>query len=193
MNTIDLAATPRELGNKSSKRTARLSGLVPCVLYGVEQPLHFQVQTTALAKVVNTPETYLVKLQLPSGVHQAVVREIQVDPVHDVIIHVDFQEVTESRPVELDLPVRLEGTSPGMLAGGKLIQKARRLRVRGLLKHIPDRLTVDVSGLALGKSLKVRELSFPELQITMPGDLPVATIEIPRALRQGRPEGPAAK
>lgn len=189
MNTIDLAATPRELGNKSSKRTARLAGWIPCVLYGVEQPMHFQVQTTALAKVVNTPETYLVKLQLPGSERQAVVREIQVDPVHDVIIHVDFQEVTESRPVELDLPVRLEGTSPGMLAGGKLIQKARRLRVRGLLRHIPDRLTVDVSGLGLGKSLKVRELAFPELQITMPGDLPVATIEIPRALRQGRPEG----
>lgn len=186
MNTIALTGSARaELGTQRVSKL-RAEGQIPCVLYSKRGPVHFSAENNALRKLIYTPETYLVELSVDGTSTKAVIRETQFHPVHDQLLHVDFVEVTDDQPIEILLPLKLNGTSPGMLAGGKLVQKQRRLRVRGLYKDMPASLNADISSLGLGKSLKVRDISFPNLEVRMAADVPLASIEIPRALRQER-------
>lgn len=190
MNTIALAGNARTETGTSRVSRMRLAGNIPCVLYSKQGPVHFTVENNTVRKLIYTPETYLVELTVDGKSYKSVIRETQFHPVHDQLLHVDFVEVTEDQPIEVLLPLKLTGTSPGMLAGGKLVQKQRRLRVRGLFQNLPAHLSTDVSSLGLGKSLKVRDISFPNLEVRMAADVPLASIEIPRALRQDRgPQG----
>jgi large subunit ribosomal protein L25 len=184
MNTITLNGTPRtELGKERVKQY-RKKELVPCSLYGGGESIHFTIPLKELKPIIYTAEVFLIDLTINNTTHKCIAKGLQFHPVFDNLLHVEFVKVPKDKPIQVELPVKLIGTSEGVLAGGKLVQKTRLLRVRGLYEKLPVYVEIDISGLKLGRSLKVGDLNFEDFIIAMAKDVPIASIEIPRALRQ---------
>jgi large subunit ribosomal protein L25 len=183
MKTLEIIGYKRaNLGKKESK-DLRLEGLAPCVLYGGKQQVHFYTPMILFRDLLYTPNVYQVDLNIEGTHYKAVLQDAQFHPVNEMILHVDFLEMNDEKPLKIAIPLRLQGTAPGVQKGGKLISKLRKLQIKALPAHIPDFIDVDVSGLDLGKSIKVGEIKADNFQVLNNPSTPVASIEIPRALR----------
>ncbi|MBB4080648.1 large subunit ribosomal protein L25 [Lewinella aquimaris] len=184
METITVNGEIREnLGKKSSKETRR-EGLVPAVLYGKGDPVHFTVKALDLRDLIYTAEFKLADVNVGGESHRAIIKEYQFHPVTDQLRHVDFLALEDGRPIKVEVPVTFTGTSPGVRGGGKLQQSVRRIKIKTTPKHLVDSLTLDISKLELGQSIRVRDLDPMEgVEIQNPGGQPIATVEVPRALR----------
>ncbi|MDJ1471650.1 50S ribosomal protein L25/general stress protein Ctc [Cytophagaceae bacterium DM2B3-1] len=183
MKTIEVIGYNRaNLGKKTAKELRTLSQ-VPCVLYGGKQQVHFSVPMILFRDLLYTPEVHQVDLNIEGTHYKAIVQDAQFHPVNEMILHVDFLELDENKPVKMNIPVHLQGTAVGVTKGGKLISKLRKLTVSALPKDMPDYVTVDVSGLDLGKSIKVGDVKAENFVILNSPSNPVASIEIPRGLR----------
>lgn len=198
MKEITLKAQSRtDLGKKAS-RDARRAGNVPAVVYGVEKeekdgkkvPVakSILVNEKELNKAVYTPNVYIVNLDIDGVVVKTIIKALQTDFVKDNPIHVDFYQITEDKPIVMEVPVKLEGLAEGVKAGGKLTLNVRKLKVKGLYSQLPDVLTVDVTPLAIGKSLKVADLSFENVELVSPKDVVVCGVRMTRAARSAASE-----
>ena len=193
MKTLDLKGTIRtETGKKATKRVRR-EEKIPCILYGINQPIHFEADAKEYGHLVYTPQVYLANLELEGTVHQAVVKEIQFHPVTDKILHIDFVEVDKDKPITVKIPVQLDGFAKGVQQGGKLVLQMRKLALKGLVSEIPAHLVVDVTNLEVGHSLKVRDLSFKGLELLDPKNSVVTTIKITRAAKAAAEAAQPAK
>lgn len=167
MKTVSLSGVPRAHVGKKDAKSLRNEGRVPCVLYGhdTEQVL-FHIDAKAFKPVIHTPETYLIEITIGDKTHKAVLKEVQYHPVSDNVLHVDFYEVSNDKPVQVSLPVVLKGTAPGVIRGGKLKLKLKRLNVKGLIANMPENITIDISKLNVGQAIKVKDLKFDNITIT---------------------------
>ena len=165
MKAIEISAKLRTETGKSSTKQLRKAGNVPCVIYGDGNVVHFYAPKNAFTGLIYTPEAHVVQLDLEGKKMSAILKEIQYHPVNDAISHIDFIAVSEAKPVTIGIPVKVEGISPGVKAGGKLRIKARSLKVRGLVKSIPEYLTVDISELNIGQSIRVGDLSYKGIEM----------------------------
>ena len=182
MKTIAINGSSRTEVGKRATNALRNAGLVPCNLYGVEKEAKaFSVPTEGLRKLVYTPDIHVVDLTIDGKAVKAVMKDIQFHPVKDNILHVDFYEVTETKPIVMAVPVKLEGLADGVRAGGKLVQLQRYLKVKAIYTSIPEILTVDVTPLALGKSIKVCDLSFEGLELVTAKEALVCAVKTTRA------------
>jgi large subunit ribosomal protein L25 len=181
MKTFELKGEKRTEVGKKSTRELRKQELVPCVLYGGSENIHFSIIAKAFKNIVYTPEVYLVNLKIDGKSYQAVMQNIQFNSVSDEIEHVDFLEISDDKLVSIQIPVKLYGSSEGVKQGGKLMLKMRKLRVKGLPKDLPDTLDIEISGLQLGKSIKVGELSFENLEVLDPKNAVVTTVRLTRS------------
>src|SRR5690606_6144292 len=166
---------------KSKSKLARANGSIPCTMYGGEKNLNFTVSEIAFTKVFKTPEVYIVHIQLGKNMHKAIVKDIQFHPVTDRAIHVDFYEIAEDKPFSIKMPVKIVGDSEGVKQGGKLQVKMRKLKVKGLLKDIPSELTVDISSLKIGQSIRIPSLSYDNLIIEESKNAVVCSVNITRS------------
>jgi len=183
MKTIEIIGYQRaNLGKKSAKELRTLSQ-VPCVLYGGAEQVHFAVPMILFRELLYTPDVYQVDLNIEGKHYQAILQDAQFHPVNEMILHVDFLELNDTKPVKMQVPIRLQGTAVGVTKGGKLVPKLRKLSVRALPKDMPDFVGVDVSGLDLGKSVKVGDVKAENYTILNSPSNPVVSIEIPRGLR----------
>lgn len=184
MESIKVSGEVREhLGKKASKATRR-EGLVPAVIYGVGDPIHLNVRALALRDLIYTPAFKLAEVEVDSQSYRAIVKDYQFHPVTDELRHVDFLALEDGRAIKVEVPVTFTGTSPGVRGGGKLQQSVRRIKIKTTPEHLVDKLTLDISGLELGQSIRVRDIDPIEgVEIQNPGGQPVATVEVPRALR----------
>jgi large subunit ribosomal protein L25 len=191
MKTVEIIGFKRANLGKSSSKESRDNGHVPAVMYGGKEQVHFEVPTILFKDIVYTPNAHLVDLNIEGSKHLCILQEVQFHPVNDMIIHADFMEVSDKKPVKMEVPLRLIGTAEGVLAGGKLVQKLRKIKVRALPKDLPDFVELEVSGLALGKSIRVGDIKSGSFDILNSKSVTVATIEIPRALKgkTGEAEG----
>jgi large subunit ribosomal protein L25 len=165
MKTIEIKGSLRkELGKKSSKKT-RKAGNVPCVIYGKEANIHFEAHENTFKNLVYTHEAHLVKLDLDGQIFNTVLQDIQFHPVTDKIIHADFVQIFDDKPVIIDIPVTVTGDAEGVKAGGKLIVKRRHLKVKGFAKDLPEDLEIDVTNLKIHHSIKVGELSYDKIEL----------------------------
>jgi len=192
MKTLEIKGTLRQdLGKKESK-DLRKQGIVPCVMYGGEKNLHFSAHENQFKKLIYTPDVFLVKLEVDGQVFDAVMQDIQFHPVSDNIIHIDFVQVFPDKKVTVNLPVRLTGSSVGILEGGKLRQRRRYLKVNGLIKDMPDRLEIDLTDLNIGESMKIGDLDYDNLEILDPPRAMVVGVVssrlIAKGLREALPE-----
>jgi large subunit ribosomal protein L25 len=183
MKLLEIKCTRREkIGKKDSKKL-RKQGNVPCVLYGGDDNIHFLAPENDFRHLIYTPNVYLLKLDIEGKVFNAVLQDIQFHPVTDSILHMDFYQVFEDRAVSIDVPVQLNGVPEGVKHGGKLALESRRLRARALPGDLPDILQIDVSKIGLGKSIKVEELDFPNIQLLDSPNLVIASVKLTRAAR----------
>jgi large subunit ribosomal protein L25 len=156
-----------KLGKGETKRL-RNQDMVPCVLYGGDTNYHFFAHENFFKKVVFSPDVFIVELNIDGETHKALMQEIQFHPVTDKILHIDFIEVFDDKPVIATIPIELTGSSIGIKNGGKLRQKRRYLKVKGLAKNLPDRLTIDISNVDISEVIAVGDLKFNNLEILDP-------------------------
>jgi large subunit ribosomal protein L25 len=183
MKKTEIVGYKRADLGKASAQKLRAEGYVPSVLYGGTEQVHFYAPAILFRPLLFTPDVYEVTLNLEGEIHTAILQDTQYHPVNDALIHADFLEIIDGKSITVDVPVKLTGTSEGVIKGGKLNQKLRKLRVKGLANNIPEYIELDVTTLGLGKSLKVEAVKSGEYEIISARNLPVVSIEIPRALR----------
>lgn len=159
MKTLEINGHLREEVGKKNAKTLRREGMVPCVIYGGEANIHFYADERELNKLIYTGEVYVARFNLNGNVYDAVIRDSQFHPVSDKLLHMDFVQVGD-KPIIVSLPVRLTGASIGVKNGGTLRHNAKKLKVKGMLKDLPDALEVDITKMRIGHSKKVGELSF---------------------------------
>jgi len=188
MKSIAISGSPRENVGKRDAKELRYQALVPAVLYGGATQTHFSVSAADLKPVVYTPVVHFIDLDIAGVKAQAIVKDIQFHPLTEQIIHVDFLQLDQAKPVTIEIPVRLTGTSPGVKVGGKLVQKLRKLRVKALPKDHLDFIEVSIEALEVGKSVKVGEISFPNLTILNTKEDTIVSVTTSRALRQAEQE-----
>ena len=183
MKKIEIVGYKRANLGRTESQAIRAESNVPCVLYGGEDQVHFYAPAILFRDLLYTPNIFEVALNIEGDEYRAILQEAQFHPVSDALIHADFLLVTDQKPIKIAVPVRLVGTAPGVQKGGKLVTRVRKLRVKGAVEDIPDYIDVDVSTLDLGKSVRVGQIQLNKLEMLEQASNPVASVEIPRALR----------
>jgi len=193
MKSIAISGSPRENVGKRDAKELRYEGLVPAVLYGGKTQTHFSVSAADLKPVIYTPVVHFIDITVAGTKTQAIIQDIQFHPLTEQILHVDFLELDEKKPIAIEIPIRITGTSPGVKMGGKLVQKLRKLRIKALPKDHLDNIDVSIEGLEVGKSVRVGDLKFDKLTITNAKEDTILSITTSRALRQAEQDAAAAK
>jgi large subunit ribosomal protein L25 len=188
MKSIAISGSPRENVGKRDAKELRYQGLVPAVLYGGKTQTHFAVSAADLKPVIYTPVVHFIDIEVAGVKSQAIIQNIQFHPLTEKILHVDFLLLDEKKPIAIEIPIRLTGTSPGVKMGGKLVQKLRKLRIKALPKDHLDNIDVSIEGLEVGKSVRVADLKFDKLTITNAIEDTIVSVTTSRALRQAEQE-----
>jgi len=200
MKSITIKGSERESVGKVATKALRNAGAVPCVLYGGDQPVHFSADERAFKTLVYTPNAHTVVIEVEGGKsYNAVLQDIQVHPVSDKILHLDFYQLFDDKEVTMEVPVRIIGTSPGVLLGGVLRLNSRKLKVKALPANLPDFLDADISPLEMGNKIYVTALANDKYKILHPDNTVVCQVRISRAAMKAAQEAakaakaPAAK
>jgi len=183
MKIFELSGKVRESVGKKDAANLRKEGKVPCVIYGEDTPIHFYTVKSELKNLIYTPHVYIVNLDIDGKKTQALMKDIQFEPVTDEITHIDFLKINENKPIKLEVPVKVQGFAKGIRSGGKLQVEVRRLKVFALPKYLPDTITIDVTELELGQSLRVSDIKLENVTILNGKSVPVVRIMITRAAR----------
>lgn len=181
MKSITIKGSQRESVGKVSTKALRNAGKVPCVLYGGEKPIHFSADELAFKHLVYTPNAHTAVIELEGGeTFEAVLQDIQFHPVTDKILHIDFYQLFKDKPVTMNIPVRLEGNSPGVRNGGRLLFRNRKLSVKALPDLLPDEIKVDISKLRIGGTISVATLLSDDYTIMHPDNTSVVQVKASR-------------
>ncbi len=188
MKTFQLEGKGREIAATSADQKRALKAIrknkeIPAVLYGGEEVKHFTVKTESVRNLIYSPEIFVVELSLDGKTTKAILKDIQFQPVTDAILHIDFLEVSENKPVVIEVPVVLEGHSEGVKAGGKLTLQMRKLKVKAVYTAIPEKLFINVDHLGLGKTMQVGALHFEGLELMNAKNAVVCAVQLTRAAR----------
>lgn len=185
MKSIAMFGYLRDGVGKSSTKSLRNEGKVPCVLYsGGNATVNFSMYSQDFKQLVYTPNTFKVKLDIDGTIYRAILKDMQFHPVNDSILHADFQEIDENKEVIIGIPVKLVGNSVGVRAGGKLAVKANKLNVRALPKHLPDFIEVNIDNLEIGKAIKVGEVKVTNMTLLDSPNNPVVVVRTTRAAQE---------
>jgi large subunit ribosomal protein L25 len=189
MKTAHLSGSLRANVGKKDAAALRNAGLVPCVLYGQGEQTHFAVKRTEIDKIVFSPEVYQVALDIEGKKAVGIIRELQQHPTKDTIQHVDFYELNDTKEVRVKLPVRITGSSRGVMAGGKLMTVFRQLQVVGLPSALPDAITLDITKLRIGQSIRVNSIEIPGVKFLDPANAVVVAVKMARGAVKGADAG----
>ena len=182
MKSITIKGSKRESVGKKATKALRNAGLVPCVVYGGEKPLHFSAEELSFRDLVYTPNAHTVAIELDGGAEvMAVMQDIQFHPVTDSILHIDFYQLFPDKEVTMDIPVRLQGNSPGVRNGGRLLFRKRKLAIKALPDKLPDFFDVDISKLKIGQHISVATLLNDDFTILHPDNTVVVQVKTARA------------
>ena len=183
MKSITIKGSKRESVGKVATKALRNADKVPCVLYGGDNPLHFSANELDFSKLVYTPNAHTVVLDINGDQKiNAILQDIQFHPVSDKILHVDFYQLSEDKEVNMEIPVVIEGSAPGvLLEGGTLEISKRKLKVRALPKNLPDFINVDISSLKLGNKILTADLESEGFSILHPDNTVVCKVRTSRA------------
>ena len=180
MKTIEINAVSRKEFGKKSTNSLRAENNVPCVMYKDKENLHFYAHENAFRGLVYTPDVFLVNLVVDGKSYTAVMKDLQFHPVSDKLLHIDFMQVNEAKPITLEIPLKITGESSGVKAGGKLRVKRRSLKVKGLTKHMPEHITIDITNIGIGQSVKIGDLAYENLEIIDNKRAMIVAVEVSR-------------
>jgi large subunit ribosomal protein L25 len=193
MKSITIKGSERESVGKVATKALRNAGAVPCVLYGGNQAVHFSAEEKAFKTLVYTPNAHTVVIELENGKSfNAILQDIQVHPVSDKVLHIDFFQLDESKEITMEVPVKIVGTSPGVLLGGDLRLNTRRLKVKALPKNLPDFVEANISELQMGNKLYVTKVVTENFKLMHPDNTVICQVKISRAAMKAAQEAAKA-
>ncbi len=198
MEVMTLNASPRTALGKVSTKAIRKANRIPCVLYGGNELQHFTLAPLDLRTLVYSPEFKVVEINVSGDIHKCILKSVQYHPVTESIMHIDFLRLIDDHPIKIEVPISFEGIANGLKSGGKLIKKMRKVKIKTLPQHLVDKITLDITPMELGQSQRIKDLVLTEgIEVLNNENIPIATIDIPRALRGAAAEDtastPAAK
>ncbi|WP_339839776.1 50S ribosomal protein L25/general stress protein Ctc [uncultured Flavobacterium sp.] len=193
MKSITIEGQERESVGKKATKALRDAGMVPCVIYGGDQPVHFAADERAFKGLVYTPNAHTVAIDLAGKKINAILQDIQFHPVTDKILHIDFFQLLEDREVVMEVPVKVVGKSPGVMGGGVLRLAQRRLKVKALPKNLPDFITADITPLEMGNKLYITKLASDNFKFMHPDNTVVCQVRISRAAMKAAQEAAKAE
>lgn len=181
MKSITIKGSQRETVGKKATKALRDAGMVPCVVYGGEAPIHFSAAELAFSKLVYTPDVHTVVIELDSGAKvNAILQDIQFHPVTDRILHIDFYQISDDKEVMMEIPVRLTGNSKGVRNGGVLRFANRKLRVKAIPPNLPDFIEADITELKIGNKLYVTAVQNEDYAILHPDNMVICQVKTSR-------------
>lgn len=185
MKSITIQGQKRESVGKKSTKALRDAELVPCVVYGGNDPLHFSTEEKSFKNLVYTPEAHTVSLVIEGNTISAVLQDIQFHPITDKILHVDFYQLRDDKAVIMEVPVRITGRAKGVVSGGVLRQSFRKLKVKALPANLPDEIVVDVTPLRIGNKLYVGDIKSESYTFMHPDNAVIAAVKMSRNAMKG--------
>jgi large subunit ribosomal protein L25 len=192
MKTVEIIGYKRANLGKTHSQKLRDEGLVPCVLYGGDEQIHFYSPMILFRELVYTNEAHFVHLNIEGTEYQAILQEVQFHPVSEIILHADFLRIAEDRKIKMNIPIRLVGQAPGVAKGGTLVRKKSALKVYSFPKDMPDHIDIDVSELDFHHAIKVGDVNVEGLEFLDPEQASVAVVEVPRAAKMAADEAAKA-
>ena len=194
MKSVSISGSLRENVGKKDAKAQRVQGMIPCALYGGKEQKLFVVEEKQFQKLLYTPEVNYVDLSIDGTVVKAIVQETQFHPITDKLLHVDFLEVVDGKPITIEIPFKLTGTSPGVLKGGSLKKRVRKLKVRGLLENVPEYVVADISNMDLNDMMKVADIHIDNITIVdNPSKVIVAVMPTRNSVADAAAEGEEAE
>jgi len=181
MDSIALKASLRKETGKKSSKVIRVQENIPCVLYGGKENVNFFAAESEFRPLIFTPQVFVVNIDIDGNGYQAIIKDLQFHPVTDKLIHADFYEISDNKPVTVEIPVRLSGSSIGVREGGKLLVDKRKLKVKGLSKDIPAEIELDITELGIGKSIRAGEIPTKKFEIVLSKETPIVSVRTTRA------------
>ncbi|MFT3794774.1 50S ribosomal protein L25/general stress protein Ctc [Flavobacterium sp.] len=192
MKSITIKGSERESVGKKATKALRDAGQVPCVLYGGDKPVHFAAEEKAFKSLVYTPNAHTVVIEAGKNSYNAILQDIQVHPVSDKILHIDFFQLNDAKEITMEVPVKVTGTSPGVLNGGVLRLNQRKLKVKALPKNLPDFVEANISEMEMGNKMYVTKLVSDSYKLMHPDNTVVAQVRISRAAMKAAQEAAKA-
>lgn len=180
MKKAQLSGSLRTSVGKKDAKALRVAGLVPCVIYGAGEQTHFSVRSVDVEKLIFSPDVYQVEIDVDGTKKNAIIKDLQMHPVKDKPMHVDFLELNEKKAVKVSLPVKVTGNAIGVMNGGKLAQPYRKLRVIGLPGELPEDITVDCAELKIGDSIRISDLNLGGIEILEPASAVLVGVKMSR-------------
>ena len=180
MKTLAISVKERQNVGKSNTRALRNQGNVPCVLYGGEKQVTFYAHENDFRKLVYTPDTFIAELNIDGTVTRAIMQDIQFHPVTDKILHIDFLEVIEGKPITITLPVILEGVAPGVKNGGNLMFRRSKIITKGLAASLPDAITLNIDHLKIGMFIYIKDIEVEGCEFLAPGNSVIVGVKTAR-------------
>lgn len=165
MKRVSMSGSQRENVGKKDAKAQRNAGNVVCVLYGGDEQISFVLPEKKFDKIIFTPDVYIIDLKIGDKKYAALLKEVQYHPVYDNVLHADFLQVSEDKAISVAIPVTIKGTSPGVIAGGKLTLKMRKLKLKGLINDIPENVVLNISPLKIGDAIRVKDVSLKNITI----------------------------
>ncbi len=187
MKTVSLSGSLRENVGKKDAKAQRAAGKVPCVIYGGKQQVHFSTDEVNFKPILYSPSSFLINVNIDNTERLCILQDVQSHPVTDKILHVDFLEIDQNKPVTIHVPIRIAGTSPGVLRGGKLVKKFRKLKIKALAQHLPDEVEISISDLDLGQTIKVGDLKMDNVDFLDLKSGVIVTVQTTRNVEAATP------
>ena len=182
MESIALKASLRKETGKKSSKTARAQQNVPCVLYGGKENINFSASESDFRHLLFTPNVYVIHIDIDGNNYNAIIKDLQFHPVTDKLLHADFYEISDDKPVTVEIPVKLNGSSKGVREGGKLMMDKRKVKVKGFTKDIPAEIEIDITELGVGKSIRAGEINTDgKYEVVFAKETPIVSVRTTRA------------
>lgn len=193
MKSVTLSGSPRANVGKVDAKATREKGFVPCVIYGGKEQIHFEADERAFKPVIFTPNAHIVEINLEGKVYKTVLQDAQYHKITDKLIHADFLEIVEGKPVTANIPVVLTGQSEGVKKGGKLVLKLRKLKARGLAHELPDSIELNIEKLDIGTGIAVGDIEIKGVTLLNAKNVSVVSVQTTRAVAASENAAPSKK
>jgi large subunit ribosomal protein L25 len=180
MKKVSLSGSLRENVGKKDAKKHRREGNIPGVIYGGGKQIHFVTNEIKFDKVIFSPEVFMITINIDGNEYQTILQDVHYHPVTDKVLHADFLELVPGKELTIGIPVIFTGVSSGVLAGGQMIKKMHKIRLRGLVNNFPENVEVDISDLVIGSSIKIRDVSFDNLVTLDPPNSVIVRVKTSR-------------
>ena len=189
MEIIALQGHRKDGSGKEETKKIRHNGQIPAVMYksGGSEAVQFSLNEPDIRHLIYTSKFKMAEIAFNGQTHKCIVKDIQFHPVTDAGLHIDFLELVPGVKFKATVPLRFAGQAPGVKEGGKFIPRMRQINILTTPESAVDEVSADISTMELGSTIRVRDITpVPGVEITNTGAVPIASIEVPRALKGGK-------